>query len=381
MKHRGHGEGTIYHRQDGRWAASITVESGKRKTFYGKSRKAVQEKLKGALHEQQQGTLVTTPQQTTKQFLEDWLENTHKQNIRPRSHERYEQIIRLHIVPSLGKVQLQKLAPQQLKKLYADKLKEGLSTVTVAAIHNLLHRALDDAVKWDILARNVCDRISPPRKINREITPLTAEQTHILLAEIRGHPQEALFVLALNTGMRRGELLGLKWRDINFIEGILQVRRILNRVPTKMIKEVGQRYVESEPKTKKSRRPILLTALALDALLQHRVKQQEAKEKAGAAWEDHDDVFCTPLGKHLHPGNDALVGLKKILVKANLPDIRFHDLRHSAATLLLSMEVHPKVVQEILGHSLISITMDIYSHVLPTMQKDAMEKLNRALKE
>ena len=351
MKHRGHGEGTIYLRQDGRWAASITVENGKRKTFYGKSRKAVQEKLKGALHEQQQGTLVTTPQQTTKQFLEDWLENTHKQNIRPRSHERYEQIIRLHIVPSLGKVQLQKLAPQQLKKLYADKLKEGLSTVTVAAIHNLLHRALDDAVKWDILARNVCDRISPPRKINREITPLTAEQTHTLLAEIYGHPHEALFVLALNTGMRRGELLGLKWRDINFIEGILQVRRILNRVPTKMIKEVGQRYVESEPKTKKSRRPILLTALALDALLQHRVKQQEAKEKAGAAWEDHDYVFCTPLGKHLHPGNDALVGLKKILVKANLPEIRFHDLRHSAATLLLSMEVHPKVVQEILGHS------------------------------
>ncbi len=381
MKHRGHGEGTIYLRQDGRWAASITLESGKRKTFYGKSRKAVQEKLKGALHDQQQGTLVTTPQQTTKQFLEDWLENTHKQNIRPRSHERYEQIIRLHIVPSLGKVQLQKLAPQQLKKLYADKLKEGLSTVTVAAIHNLLHRALDDAVKWDILARNVCDRISPPRKINREITPLTAEQTHTLLAEIHGHPHEALFVLALNTGMRRGELLGLKWRDINFIDGILQVRRILNRVPTKMIKEVGQRYVESEPKTKKSRRPILLTALALDALLQHRIKQQEAKEKAGAAWEDHDYVFCTPLGKHLHPGNDALVGLKKILVKANLPDIRFHDLRHSAATLLLSMEVHPKVAQEILGHSLISITMDIYSHVLPTMQKEAMEKLNRALKE
>jgi len=381
MKHRGHGEGTIYHRQDGRWAASITVEGGKRKTFYGKSRKAVQEKLKGALHEQQQETLVTAPQQTLKQFLEDWLENTHKQNIRPRSHERYEQIVRLHIVPALGKVQLQKLAPQQLKKLYADKLKEGLSSVTIAAIHNLLHRALDDAVKWDIIARNVCDRISPPRKVQREITPLNVEQIHILLETVRGHPQEALFVLALNTGARRGELLGLKWNDINFTEGTMQIRRILNRVPTKMIKEVGQHYVESEPKTKKSRRSLFLTTLALDALKQHRSRQQDNKEKAGTAWEDHDYVFCTPLGKHLHPGNDALVELKKLLVKADLPNIRFHDLRHSSASLLLSMGVHPKIVQEILGHSLISMTMDIYSHVLPTMQKEAMEKLNQALQK
>lgn len=381
MKRRGHGEGTIYLRQDGRWAACITLESGKRKSFYGKSRKAVQEKLKVALHEQQQGTLITTPQQTVKQFLEDWLENTHKQNVRPRSYERYEEIVRLHIVPSIGKVQLQKLAPQQLKKLYADKLKEGLSAVTVSAIHNLLHRALDDAVKWDVLSRNVCDRVSPPRKVRQEIKPLTLEQTHLLLEAVHDHPHEALFVLALTTGMRRGELLGLKWQDINFQEGVLQVRRILNRVPTKMVKEVGQNYIEAEPKTERSRRSIILTAMALDVLREHHIRQREDRKKAGADWQEHDYVFCTPLGKHLDPGNDALVGLKKILVKAGLPDIRFHDLRHSAATLLLSMGIHPKVVQELLGHSLISMTMDTYSHVLPTMQKDAMEKLNQALQK
>src|SRR5450631_2411030 len=176
MTHRGHGEGTIYHRQDGRWAASITLEPGKRKTFYGKTRKEILEKLKIALREQQQGTLITTPEQTVKQFLDDWLENSHKQNVRPRSHERYEQIVRLHIIPYIGKVQLQKLAPQQLKKLYADKLKEGLSAITVTAIHNLLHRALDDAVKWDLLARNVCDKVSPPRKVHKEITVLNVEQ-------------------------------------------------------------------------------------------------------------------------------------------------------------------------------------------------------------
>src|SRR5581483_4703536 len=347
-RRRGHGEGSIHPRQDGRWAASITLENGKRKTFYGKTRKEVQEKLKVALHEQQQGTLITAPQQTVKQFLEDWLENTHKQNVRPRSHERYEQLVRLHIVPHLGKVQLQKLAPQQLKKLYADKLKEGLSPTTVTSIHNLLHRALDDAVKWELLSRNVCDRISPPRKIHHEITPLTLEQIHQLLDAAHGHPQEALFVLALNTGARRAELLGLQWKDVSFSEGTLQVRRILNRVPTKMVKEVGQRYIEAEPKTARSRRNIVLTTMALDALKQHRTRQLEAKQKAGAAWEDHDYVFCTPLGKHLDPGNDVLVQFKKLLVKAGLPDIRFHDLRHSSASLLLSLGVHPKVVQELL---------------------------------
>ena len=381
MKRRGHGEGTIYHRQDGRWAASITLENGKRKTLYGKTRKEVQEKLKIALREQQQGMLVTTPQQTVKQFLEDWLENTHKHDIRPRSYERYEQIIRLHIIPHLGKTALQNLTPQQLKKLYADKLKEGLSAITVAAIHNLLHRALDDAVKWDVLARNVCEKVSPPRKVRKEITPLNVEQIHQLLEAARGHPQEALFVLALHTGMRRGELLGLKWQDINFTEGVLQVRRTLNRVPTKMVKEVGQRYIEAEPKTKNSRRSIFLTDLALDALKQHRDHQQEARQKAGLAWENHDYVFCTSLGRHLTPGHDVLVQLKKLLAKAGLPEIRFHDLRHSSASLLLSLGVHPKVVQELLGHTQISMTMDIYSHTLPTMQKDAMQKLNRTLQQ
>jgi len=381
VKRRGHGEGTIYRRQDGRWVASITLETGRRKTFYGKTRKEVQEKLKIALREQQQGTLVTAPQQTVKQFLDDWLENSHKQNVRPRSHERYEQIVRLHIIPYIGKVQLQKLAPQQLKKLYADKLKEGLSAITVTATHNLLHRALDDAVKWDLLARNVCDRVSPPRKEHREITPLTVEQIHQLLEAARGHPQEALFVLALHTGLRRGELLGLKWQDISFTDGTLQVRRILNRVPTKMVKEVGQRYIETEPKTKKSRRNIFLTETAIGALKQHKSRQLEARLKAGAAWENHDYVFCTPLGRHLTPGHDALVQLKKLLVKAGLPAIRFHDLRHSSASLLLSLGVHPKIVQEILGHTQISMTMDIYSHALPTMQKEAMEKLNRKLQQ
>lgn len=382
MAKRGNGEGSIYFRQsDKKWVGSITLENHKRKVLYGSSRKEVQEKMKVALREQQQGALVTAPQQTLKQYLEDWLDNTHKQNIRPRSYERYEEIVRLHIVPAIGNVPLQKLTPQRLQKLYSEKLKEGYSAVTVIAIHNLLHKALDNAVRWELVAQNVCKKVSPPRRVRPEMKSLTPEQVQQLLDAARGHPQEALFILALSTGMRRGELLGLKWQDINFAEGTLQVRRVLSRVPTKMVEQVGQHYIEAEPKTPKSRRSIALAAVALEALKLHRDRQLKMREKAGDAWEDHDYVFCTPTGKYLTPGHNALVQLKVLLKKAGLPDIRFHDLRHSAASMLLGMGTHPKVVQELLGHSQIGMTMDIYSHVLPSMQREAMSKLDAVLRK
>src|SRR5437660_2961137 len=229
-----------------------------------------------------------------------------------------------------------------------------------------------------MLPKNVCDLVSPPRKQHEDIKPLNQEQIRKLLEAAKGHTNEALFILALATGMRRGELLGLKWQDINLENKQLQVRRTLSRVPTKMVKELGARYIEAETKTKRSRRSIVLTDFAIGALKQHQTQQLAAKQKAGDLWEEHDYVFCSPTGKHLDPGYDALVQLKKLLNEAGLPDVRFHDLRHSSATMLLMMGVHPKVVQEILGHSEISMTMDIYSHVLPTMQKEAMEKLNKA---
>ncbi len=369
MARRGHGEGSIYQRKDGRWVANIMLENRKRKYIYGKTRKEVQEKLKVALRELEQGTLVTGPQQTVAQYLHEWL-MVHKQVIRPRSYERYEAIVRLHLVPMLGKLPLQKLTGQHLQRLYAEKLESGLSSTTVSAIHSMLHTALDDAIKLGILTRNVCEAVSPPRKVHKEMKPLNPEQVRQLLEAAKGHPQEALFILALATGMRRGELLGLKWQDINFVQGVLQVQRALTRMPT------GLGYKETEPKTRKSRRSIVLTAFAVEALKKHQARQLELKKAAGDAWEEHDYVFCNAAGRHLHPGHDVLEELKKLLKKVGLPDVRFHDLRHSTATLLLSKGVHPKVVQEILGHSEISMTLDTYSHVLPTMQKAAMEGLN-----
>jgi integrase len=379
MGKRGNGEGSIYFRtSDEKWVGSITLENRKRRVFYGKTRKEVQEKLKVALREQQQGTLVTAPRQTLAQFLTDWLENSQRQSVRPRTYERYEELVRLHIAPALGRYELQKLSAQHLQAFYAKKAEEGLSATTINHFHNVLHKALDTAVKWNLVARNVCDLVSPPRRKRYEVHPLTLEQVHKLLAVVEGHEMEALFRLALATGLRRGELMGLKWQDINLDAGVLQVRRILSRVPSKM---PGKGYVEAETKTQKSRRSVVIAPFALEALKQHRERQREAEITAGPLWQDHDFVFCTSIGTHLNPTRDVLDQLKVLLKKAGLPDIRFHDLRHSAATLLLSVGVHPKVVQEILGHSQISITMDVYSHVLPGMQQEAMSRLNDALRE
>ncbi len=375
---RGNNEGSIHQRKDtGKWVGVISLENRKRKYIYGKTRKEVQEKMKVALHEQQQGKLITAPSQTVAQFLVDWLENTHKQRVRPRTYERYREAIDLHIVPALGHHKLEKLTPQHLNAFYAKKTSEGLAPATVIYYHSVLHNALGMAVRWELVSRNVCELASPPRRIRHEVQTLSIEQLQKLLATLAGHKWEALFSLALATGLRRGEILGLKWQDINFSTGKLQVRRILSRVPTKMENRVHV-YVEAEPKTQKSRRNVAVASFVLILLREHRVHQLEAKLKAGPLWQENDYVFCTLHGTHLNP-NHVVEELKKLLKQADLPDIRFHDLRHSAATLLLSLGVHPKVVQELLGHTQISMTMDIYSHVLPGMQEDAINRLHDAL--
>ncbi len=375
---RGSGEGTIAKRSNGTYEAKISIEGGKRKTFYGKTRKEVQEKLKVALREQQQGMLVTAPQQKLEQFLQQWLEETQRNSVKPRSFERYEEIVRLHIVPVLGNVQIQKLTPQQVQSFYTKKIKEGYKAITVASFHNVLHKALDMAVRWNLVAKNVCDVVSPPRVEDFEIQPLTVEQIRKLLEVAKGHPMEALIKVAIATGLRRGELMALKWQDIDLTTGILQVQRNLVRIPSKL---PGKGYIESETKTKKSRRSVVIASFALEALREHRSQQLHALAAAGPLWQYNNYVFCTTIGTHIHPTRDMADPLNELLEKAGLPHIRFHDLRHTAATLLMSQGVHPKVVQEFLGHSTITMTMDIYSHVLPTMQQDAISKMNDALNE
>ena len=174
---RGNGEGSIYQRKNGMWAAEISLEDGTRKTYYGKTRRVVQEKLKTALHEQQQGSLITAPRQTVAQFLHTWLEESQRHSVKPRTYERYEEVVRLHIVPVLGTYQLQKLTAQHVQAFYARKLKEGLSPTTINSFHTVLHKALDTARKWKQVAENVCDLVSPPHAAHFEIQPLTVERS------------------------------------------------------------------------------------------------------------------------------------------------------------------------------------------------------------
>ena len=367
QKRRGHGEGTVYQRKDGRWVAEITLEDGKRKVLYGKTQKEVIEKLQQVRYEQKQGRLATGPRQKLRDYLEQWLEEVHKPTIRLTTYARYRSALNRHIIPALGHIQIQKLTPQQVQAFYTRKLQEGLSAKTiVSTIHVVLHKALDNAVRWNLVARNICDVVSLPRRSRNEIQPLTRDQAQRLLEVARGHRFEALLTVALITGMRRGELLALRWQDIDIDTGSLQVRRTVSRIR-------GHGYVETDPKTEKSRRKITLPLPVVEVLKQHRTVQLEARLKAGKAWQDNDLVFCNIYGRYLHP--DRMVEqFQKLLRDAGLPHLRFHDLRHSAATILLSMGVHAKVVQELLGHSTISVTMDVYSHVLPSMQKDAMDK-------
>lgn len=362
---RGHGEGAIYWRESRkRWIAELLLEDGKSKYFSGKTYAEAQRQLNRAKLEQQEGKLATGPKQTVNVYLPRWLEEVAKPNIELNTYARYRILVYKHILPAFGNVQLQKITPLQLQSFYASKTQEGLKPGTVRMLHSLLHSAFDNAVRWGLMSRNICDLVTKPRLMPREEQVLTEEQARTLIETARGHRLEALLIVAVTTGMRHGELLGLKWQDIDFEKHSVQVRRSVSFL-------ARHGYREKEPKTEKGRRTISLPKVVMDALKEHREHQIEGKKKAGARWHELDLVFCNADGYYMHSNN--LRHIFRVLLKdAGLPTMRIHDLRHSAATILLKMGVPPHVVQEILGHSHINITLGIYGHVLPGQQRDAM---------
>lgn len=372
MGRRANGEGTVYQRNDGRWVASITLGNGKRKSVYCKTQQEAVKAARKVHQEKDQGLLLLTEDQTFESFLNSWLEDTVRRNVRERTYQRYHELVVLHILPTLGAVKVQKLMPQHLQKLYNQKLEEGYAPQTVKHIHRVLHKALNDALKWSIVARNVADAVRAPRVARQELRVLNGEQAQQFLTAAKDDPLEALYVLALTTGAREGELLALKWDDFDLALGRMQIRRTITRL-------VNKGFTVSEPKTAKSRRAVHLTALAIQALKRHRLRQNEARLAAGDAWDQQGWVFCNSVGRPIDAGNMIRRSFRPLLQKAGLPIIRFHDLRHSAASLLLSLDVHPKIVQELLGHSQISLTLDTYSHVLPSLQAEAVNRLGTLL--
>jgi integrase len=376
MPKRGHGEGSIYKRQDGRWVAVVDFgwQNGKRdrKSLYGRTRREVQEQLSLAQQQRQQGLLALGPKQTVAQYLEGWLDDTAQHRLRPRTFVRYRQLVRSHALPVLGKVPLQKLTPQQLSHLYGKKLAGGLSPRSVQFLHAVLHGALKQATLWGLIVRNPADAVKAPRPQRHQMQTLDHEQTQRLMATVEGDPLEALYVLALMVGMRQGELLGLQWADLDVPSSRIQVRHSLQW-------HQGGIWSLDEPKTGHSRRGIKLPPTALLALKFHRARQAEQRLAAGPAWDDHDLVFCNSLGRPIERANVVARSFRPALHRAELPIIRFHDLRHTYATLALRDGVPVKVVSETLGHASIILTLDTYSHVLPDMQDDAAARMERLL--
>jgi len=272
----------------------------------------------------------------------------------------------------LGHIPLQKLTPQHIQAFYTKKLDEGLSTGTVKCFHAILHGALEQAVRWNLVGRNVSDLVTSPTLKRHEMQTLTPEQAQRLLEAARGRRLEALLTVALTTGMRRGELLGLHWQDIDFTEGCIHVRRSVRRLG-----KIG--LVASEPKTQSSKRKIMVPPFVIDVLKQHQERLPAMREHAGTRWKEQDVVFSNKYGGYM----DVAVlshNFKRLLQRAGLPNIRFHDLRHTTASLLAKLKVHPKIVQEVLGHSNISMTLDIYSHMFPSEHAEAMGKMDDLFK-
>jgi integrase len=373
-KRRGNGEGTITKRKDGRWEARYmaqTPNGPKRRVLYGKARSEVAKKLTKAMSDRDGGLVFDHENLRVGEYLDRWLKGSVRGNVKPITYESYERIINVHVVPTLGRVKLDKLNPLDLQTLYRERLASGLSTRTVQYVHVVVHRALKQAVRWGLVPRNVSEAVDPPRTHRKEMQPLSPEQARTLLEAAREDRLEALYVLAVHCGLRQGELFGLRWDDVDLEAGTLRVNRSLSRTKD------GPAF--TVPKTTKSRRTVRLTKGAIEALKRHSERQAEEMVRVDTLYADQGLVFASEIGTPLNRHNVNGRSFKPLLVRAELPDIRFHDLRHTCATLLLGKGVHPKFVQELLGHANIAITLDTYSHVLPNMGDQASRAMEDAL--
>lgn len=379
------GDGSVYQRKDGKWVGEATVGrradgARDRRFVYADTREEAQEKLRKLLHERDRGLLADPAKQTVGEFLSSWLQDVAKPTVRPRTYDCYSDIVEHHIKPALGGVRLSKLSPQHLQRFYREKQEAGL-TRTVRLCHAVLHRALGQAAKWGLIPRNPADLVDPPKVPKKEFRPLSPEEAQRFLAAAEGGRFYALYVLAVTCGLRQGELLGLKWEDLDLERGVLQVRHQLQWVRAEGEERKGKKRAEpkwvlTEPKSAKSRRVVTLPAVAVAALKRHKARQTEERLRLGEVWQDLGFVFTTPIGTPQDASNLLKHSFYPLLEKAGVPRIRFHDLRHTCATVLLAQGVHPKLVQEQLGHSQISLTLDTYSHVIPEMKREVAAKMD-----
>jgi integrase len=370
-KRRGHGEGSIYRRSDGRWAAALSMEGGKRKFLYGKTRQEVIKRLREAQRLRGDGVPLPDERVTVREYLERWLEDSIRPKVRPWTYRGYEVHVRLHIVPELGSERLVKLTPQQVQRWINGRLAAGLAPKTVHYMLGTLRTALNQAVRWGVVTRNVAALVDPPRRAPRvEVVPMDFGEVRRFLDAIRGDRLEPLYLVALALGLRQAEVLGLTWDDVDLDRGVVLVRRSLQRVE-------GE-YRLLDVKTRLSRRDVVMPATVVVKLREHRARQA-SEELAARRWANvWGLVFTTERGRPLH-GSVVTHMLQWKLEAAGLRRMRFHDLRHSCDTLLQAVGVPPRVVMDILGHTVLSMTMERYAKALPAARQDAADRMDSLL--
>jgi len=365
------------HRQ--RWQAVVELgrdENGKRRQIFRDMPKERNTKAEAKrvgrllLNELEAGTFVEPTDITVAEYLDGWLVDVVRHQVGARTLDRYEGIARKHLIPRLGAVKLPALRPAQIQRGCAEMLDAGLSPASVRKAHVVLHSALRHAVRMRLIGRNPSDDLVLPKIRRPEIKALTDEEIGLMLAAAEGSRVAVPLLVLVSLGVRRGELLALQWDDVDLEARSVSVRRTLE--------ESSAGVHLKEPKTVRSSRTIALPASTVAALRAHHAAQQRARLAAGAEFNRLDLVFPGPDGEPWRPSTFA-AACRRVFKKAGLT-CRLHDLRHTHATMLLRQGVHPKIVQERLGHANVSITLDIYSHCTANMQQEAAEKIDEALR-
>lgn len=368
---RGKGDGSIFQRQDtGKWVAMLTLPDGKRRTFYGATRKEAAEKLHDARQALKLALPVPTGRESLAQFLQRWLTDVAAQRVRPSTLRDYRGDLNRYIVPELGRLKLAEVTPQRVQAFLNGLAARGLGTESVRHVRAVLRVALGRAVREGLIGQNAARLVDTPRQARKQVAALTPDDARALLAAFTGHELEPLVTLALATGLRQGELLGLGWDDVDVDAGTLTVRRQLQRI--------DRAYRLTEPKSVNSRRTLVLPRVAVEALRAQRVRQAALRLRAGPFWEETARVFTTTAGGYVN-ASSVTHRFSACIAAASRPHLRFHDLRHGAAALLLAQGASMRVVMEQLGHSQISLTMNTYAAVAPALLRDAADKLDQAL--
>ncbi len=336
------------------------------------SKRDAEKRLSELLHQLDTGAYMAPGKTTVADYLDRWLADYARANLTPRSYDRYESITHVHLLPALGSIPLTQLRANHLQAHYAAMLKAGLSPLTVRYHHTVLHKALATAIKWGLISRNVADGVDVPRSRRPDMQTWNEAELNVFLEAAKDTQYYALFYTALFTGMRRSELLALRWQDFDFIYGQIYVNRSMHRLK-------DGTYVFTAPKSAKGRRTIALPPSAFLVLQDYRKQKDADALMLEVEIKDGDLIFCHIDGTPWRP-NTITRAWPMLAARAGVKVIRLHDARHTHASLMLKQGIHPKVVQERLGHSTISITLDTYSHVAPGLQEAAAKRFDDVVK-